>query len=95
LAPAVLGIGLLAARRPAHGLLDVVRTFYPCMGWRYLRPMGLALTPLAAGVVVATVYLGYHHGLDSLAGVAWGALCVWLGLRLLRQRNAPQAPQAV
>jgi membrane-associated phospholipid phosphatase len=54
---------------------------------RYARPLGLALIPLTVGVAVATVYLGYHHGLDPLAGAAWGALSAWLGLRLVRARG--------
>ena len=42
---------------------------------RVSRRMGLALAPVAAGVVLATVYLRYHHAVDSLAGLVLGLAC--------------------
>lgn len=54
---------------------------------RYLPGFGRVLLPLAFGVAVATVYLGYHHMLDPIAGLAWGWLCYRGGLRWLRLRG--------
>lgn len=54
---------------------------------RWLPALGAMLLPLALGVAVATVYLGYHHAIDSIAGIVWGA-GAWLGaLAILRRRD--------
>jgi membrane-associated phospholipid phosphatase len=39
---------------------------------KYFKKAGLFMIPLTLGMTVATVYLGYHHALDSIAGLAWG-----------------------
>lgn len=54
---------------------------------RWEPRLGRVLVPLALGVAVATVYLGYHHAVDPIAGVAWGGIAFAVGLRLLRARG--------
>lgn len=39
---------------------------------KYFKKAGLFMIPLTLGMVVATVYLGYHHALDAVAGLIWG-----------------------
>jgi membrane-associated phospholipid phosphatase len=41
----------------------------------------------ATGIVGATVYLGYHHAVDPIAGVAVGVGCYKLGLWVLQLRG--------
>ncbi len=54
---------------------------------RWLPGLGALLLPLALGVSVATVYLGYHHAVDPIAGIVWGA-GAWFGaLTILRRRD--------
>lgn len=42
------------------------------------RPLGVCLALLVPGIAVSTVYLGYHHALDPLAGILWGFLAYGL-----------------
>lgn len=55
--------------------------------WRYLRPIGIVLFPLALGVTVATVYCRYHYAVDAIAGMALGILIYLLGIRFLVRRG--------
>jgi membrane-associated phospholipid phosphatase len=48
---------------------------------RYLPPLGRALLPLLMGMSVATVYLGYHHAVDPIAGLLLGTLGYALAAR--------------
>lgn len=52
------------------------------------RRLALALLPILAGLVLATVYLRYHYGIDVLCGLALAA-CV-LGYVHLRFKDSPQ-----
>jgi membrane-associated phospholipid phosphatase len=54
---------------------------------RYLKKSGYILFPMAVGVAVATVYLGYHHALDPICGFILGGLCYALGLRWVKSRG--------
>jgi membrane-associated phospholipid phosphatase len=54
---------------------------------RYNRKIGLALLPAVLGVVVATVYLNYHHALDPIAGLLLGGLLYPLGLKIIKKRR--------
>ena len=54
---------------------------------RFVRPFGRALLPLTFGVAAATVYLGYHHGLDPLGGLVWGGLSYIVGMHWLKSRG--------
>jgi membrane-associated phospholipid phosphatase len=53
----------------------------------WLPRLGRVLVPLAAGVAVSTVYLGYHHAVDPLLGTAWGLAGAYLGRAWLRRRD--------
>ena len=57
------------------------------MALKYQRKLGYVLLPCLAGVCLSTVYLGYHHAVDPIFGLLWGALCYWLGWKILRARG--------
>jgi membrane-associated phospholipid phosphatase len=46
------------------------------VAWRRQRRLALALTPVIAGIVVATVYGRFHYALDTVAGLALGVTVV-------------------
>ena len=54
---------------------------------RYRLRMGYVLMPMVAGVAISTVYLGYHHALDPILGLAWGATCYPIAVNLIRTRG--------
>lgn len=62
------------------------------VAWRYNRRISYVLIPLALGVALATVYLGYHHALDPIAGIALAFVAYHAGLYLLQRRG--EDPQA-
>ncbi|WP_460819127.1 phosphatase PAP2 family protein [Nocardioides korecus] len=51
--------------------------------WYGLRRLSRAMAVYLAGVVVATVYLGWHFFVDDVAGLAIGWLSVFLGTRMI------------
>lgn len=55
--------------------------------WRYQRRLAWLLVLLTAGTAFSTVYLGFHHAIDPLAGLMLGAACSWVGLRLIQRRG--------
>lgn len=55
--------------------------------WRYLRPLGYVIFPLALGVTLATVYCRYHYAVDSIAGIALGIFVFITGTRFLVRRG--------
>lgn len=54
---------------------------------RYGGRKAYALFVIFVGVVLATVYMGYHHAVDPPAGALWGGLGYLIGLRWLRRRG--------
>lgn len=54
---------------------------------RYLPPVSYILFPLAFGVALGTVYLGYHYALDSIFGLILALICYPIALRILKSRN--------
>ncbi len=46
------------------------------VAWQRQRRLALILTPVIAGLVVATVYGRFHYALDSIAGLALGTAIV-------------------
>lgn len=54
---------------------------------RFAPGFGRVLLPLSLGVAVSTVYLGYHHAVDPIAGLAWGGASYALGMRWLASRG--------
>jgi len=67
------------------------------MALRYWRPLGLAMLPFTAGLIVAVVYGQFHYAVDSLAGLVLAAGV--LGLMRL-QKDVPAvaarpAPESV
>lgn len=55
--------------------------------WRYLRPVGYVLSPLALGVTLATVYCRYHYAVDAIAGIVLGTIVYIAGIRFLVRRG--------
>ncbi len=55
--------------------------------WRYERRLAWMIWPLALGTAFSTVYLGFHHAIDPLAGMLLAGACYWVGLRILRARG--------
>ncbi len=55
--------------------------------WRYERRLAWMTWPLALGTAFSTVYLGFHHAIDPLAGMLLAVVCYWVGLRILRARG--------
>jgi len=54
---------------------------------RYQRPLGYILLPLAFGVALGTVYLGYHYALDPIFGLLWALICYPIALKIIKSRN--------
>jgi membrane-associated phospholipid phosphatase len=71
------------------------------LGWvlaagRYSRGLGWAIAPVALGVGLATVYLGYHHAVDPIVGYVWGAAGFIIGLHWLKKRGEdPRSPKTI
>ncbi len=55
--------------------------------WRYQRGIAWLLVVLSLGTAFSTVYLGFHHAIDPIAGLLLGLTCSWLGLRLVQRRG--------
>jgi membrane-associated phospholipid phosphatase len=57
--------------------------------WRYYRggPAAWLLTVLSLGTAFSTVYLGFHHAIDPIAGLLLGVACAWIGLKLIQRRG--------
>lgn len=53
----------------------------------YRMKLGYVLILLVLGVAISTVYLGYHHAVDPIFGIIWGAICYPLGLYLIKARG--------
>lgn len=68
----------------AHVSASVAWAF---VAWRYQRSVAWPISVLALGTAFSTVYLGFHHAIDPIAGFLLGAVCSWLGLRLIQRRG--------
>jgi membrane-associated phospholipid phosphatase len=42
--------------------------------FKYFKKIGIFMIPFMAGITVATVYLGYHHAMDTITGLLWGIM---------------------
>jgi membrane-associated phospholipid phosphatase len=63
--------------------------------WRYNRKLGYVLIPIALGVAIATVYLGYHHAVDPITGLILGLVCYRMATAILKRRKEdPATPRA-
>ena len=54
---------------------------------RYEKRIGIFLLPFTIGTSVSTVYLGYHHAIDPIAGFLWGILGFYGCLKILQLRG--------
>lgn len=53
----------------------------------WLPRLGAVLLPLALGVAGSTVYLGYHHAVDAIAGIGWGVAAAYATRAWARRRD--------
>lgn len=77
--------GVMGAAFPSSHITGVV--VWTLVAFRYQRKLAYALMPLAVGVAVSTVYLGYHYAVDPLSGFIWGAICFFIALKWLKKRG--------
>lgn len=54
---------------------------------RYERNLGHLLLPLAIGIGIATVYLGYHYAVDPIFGFLWCLIVYPIALKLMEKRG--------
>ncbi len=54
---------------------------------KFCRQLGWLLVALIPFIALAAVYLGYHHGVDVIAGLLWGGFVFWWGRKILRRRG--------
>ena len=54
---------------------------------RYGGRKAYALLVIVAGISLATVYMGYHHAVDPLAGFLWGGLMFAVALGWMKRRG--------
>ena len=57
------------------------------VAWRYERRLAWILGAFTAGTAFSTIYLGFHHAIDPIAGILLGIVCYWIGLRLIQRRG--------
>ena len=55
--------------------------------WRYQRKLAWLLALLTLGTAVSTVYLGFHHAIDPIAGFLVGLLCYLVAVRIMQARG--------
>jgi membrane-associated phospholipid phosphatase len=46
--------------------------------WTHRRRLFLMLLPVAAGIVISTIYLRYHYAVDVIAGLFLAGIGLWL-----------------
>jgi len=68
----------------AHVSASVV---WVLVAWRYERRLAWILGAFTAGTAFSTIYLGFHHAIDPIAGILLGIVCYWIGLRLIQRRG--------
>jgi membrane-associated phospholipid phosphatase len=73
-----------AAFPSAHVSASVV---WAMAAWRYARRISWLLWILSLGTAFSTVYLGFHHAIDPVAGLLLGTITYLVGLRILRARG--------
>ena len=57
------------------------------IAFRYERKLGYFLIPMALGVGIATVYLGYHYAVDPICGILWCLIVFPIALMVLKKRG--------
>jgi hypothetical protein len=63
-----------------------VATLLALLGWRTHRALGLAMTVLAAVILVGSVHLGWHYAIDGYAAIV-GTVIIWCGVGRMIRRN--------
>lgn len=93
-----LAFALLGTEGPVQGAAFPSSHVSATMTWalaalRIDRRLGLRALPFALGIMPATVYLGYHHAVDPLAGALLALACARIGLAIARRRRRPSRTQ--
>ena len=85
--------GMTISAMPSMHVASLV--LLACLGWRYGRAAGMALSAFALLLMVGSVHLGWHYAVDGYVG-AIGAILIWrlVGwlLRHDRTEHAGAAP---
>jgi hypothetical protein len=50
---------------------------------KFFGKTGYGMLLMTAGIIISTVYLGYHHVFDAILAIFWATLSYWLGGKLL------------
>lgn len=64
-----------------HTMIVLVVLVY---AWKFMKGFFWAAVPVAAGLVVSTVYLRYHYAVDVIAGIILAPAGVYIAERLFR-----------
>ncbi len=75
--------GIMGGAFPSSHVAGGVMWTLVCL--KYFKKAGLFMIPLTLGMTISTVYLGYHHGLDPIAGLVWGIFSYLLISRLYQK----------
>lgn len=78
-------VGVFGAAFPSSHVSGAL--VWSLLAFRYFKKIGYVMAPAVIGIMVAAVYLGYHHALDLVCGVVWGAICYFIGIALIRLRK--------
>ena len=70
-----------------HTLFGVL---VPAFAWRYYRRLFAWVTPIGAGIVLATFYLRFHYLVDILAAIALAPVCWKLGVCAYQYGQTPR-----
>jgi len=57
------------------------------IAFRYQKKLGYVLFPLAFAVAFSSVYLGYHHAVDTILGIIWSIICYSVSLKIIKARE--------
>lgn len=77
--------GVIGAAFPSSHVAGSVACAIAAVWW--MPRFGALLVPLALGLAASTVYLGYHHAVDPIAGVAWGVTAAFGTRAWMRKRG--------
>ena len=62
-------------------------TLFALAGWRLNRKLGVALFLYLVVVLIGSIHLGWHYGLDGYASIL-GAYAIWRLVGALQRRSA-------
>jgi len=78
-------VGVFGAAFPSSHVSGAL--VWSLLAFRYFKKVGYIMAPAVLGIMVAAVYLGYHHALDLICGIVWGLICYFIGIAIIKQRK--------